>query len=86
MVGAKEIEITPLSYLLYSVTPNAPGTYIGFSCLSIGLYSNMLKIGKPSSFGSPPGFTYPVSRVRSFAAYLASPGHHSPYVFNLFAN
>lgn len=82
MVGDKGIEITPLGYLLYSVTPNASGTYIGRSCSSMDLYSNALKIGTPSSFGSSPGFTHPVSRVGSLAAYLALLGHINPLFFN----
>ncbi len=84
MDGAKEIEKALLGYLLYSVAPNASGTYISLSCPSIDLYSDMLKIGKPSSFGSSPGFTYSVSCVWSLAAYLAFLGHHLPFILEAF--
>lgn len=86
MDGDKKIEKALLGYLFYSVAPNASGTYISSFCSSIDLYSNMLKVGKPSSFGSSPGFTYPVSRVRPLAAYHTFPGHHLPFVFKLSAN
>lgn len=82
----KEIEKALLGYLFYSVAPNASGTYMSSFCSPIGLYSNMLKVGKPSSFGSSPGFTYPVSCVWPLAAYRTFLGHHLPFVFKLSAN
>ena len=86
MVRDKEIEKALLDYFHYSVAPNTSGTYISSSCSSIDLYFNMLEIGKPSSFGSSPGFTYPVPRAWPLAAYHAFLSHHFPFVFKLSAN